>query len=73
MGSPLPAALGCVFDDSPIGPIIRIDATMETTVPGVYAASDAARAPSFIAGPVSDGYLADVSAHRSLVMPEPRP
>ncbi len=70
MASPLPAALGCALDDSPLGPIIRIDAIMETTVPGVYAAGDAARAPSSIAGAVAGGYLAGVAAHRSLVIPD---
>jgi thioredoxin reductase len=68
MASGLPAALGCAFDDSPFGPIIRTDARMQTTVPGVYAAGDAARAPSFIAAAVADGYLAGASTHQSLVM-----
>ncbi|MBA2597580.1 MAG: NAD(P)/FAD-dependent oxidoreductase [Chloroflexia bacterium] len=68
MASAIPAALGCAFDDSPSGPIIRVDATMQTTVPGVFAAGDAARAMSFIAGAVADGYLAGAAAHRSLVM-----
>ncbi|MBA3642817.1 MAG: NAD(P)/FAD-dependent oxidoreductase [Chloroflexia bacterium] len=66
--SPLPAALGCAIDDSPIGPIIRVDATMQTTVPGVFSAGDAARVPSSIAGAVADGYMAGMAAHRSLVM-----
>lgn len=68
MGSPLPAALGCAFDDSPIGPIIRTDAIKQTTVPGVFAAGDAARLWSSIAPAVADGYLAGVAAHRSLMM-----
>ena len=68
MASPLPAALGCAFDDTPLGPIIRVDATMQTTVPGVFAAGDAARAMTNIPGSVADGYLAGVAAHRSLVM-----
>ena len=68
MASGIPEALGCAFDDSPIGPIVRTDATMQTTVPGVYAAGDLARAPSFIAAAVADGYLAGASAHQSLVM-----
>ena len=68
MASDLPVALGCAFDDGPIGPIIRVDATMETTVPGIFAAGDAARPWSAIAAAVADGYMTGVSAHRSLVM-----
>jgi thioredoxin reductase len=67
MASDLPRALGCAFDDTPVGPIIRVDATMQTTVPGVYAAGDAARQWSNIAAAVADGYLAGVAAHRSLI------
>jgi thioredoxin reductase len=69
MASPLPAALGCAFADSPIGPIIRTDASGQTTVPGVFAAGEAARAPSSLAGVVAVGYLAGVAAHQPLVMP----
>jgi len=68
MASELPAELGCAFDDTPAGRIIRVDAAMQTTVPGIYAAGDAARAWSSIAPAVADGYLAGASAHRSLVM-----
>jgi thioredoxin reductase len=70
MASELPALLGCAFDETPLGQIIRVDATMQTTAPGVYAAGDAARTPSNIAGAVADGYLAGVAAHRSLVLSE---
>lgn len=69
MASTIPEALGCAFDNTPIGPIIRIDTIGQTTVPGVFAAGDAAATPSSIAGAVARGYLAGVAAHRSLVMP----
>lgn len=68
MASPLPAALGCAFDQSPLGPIIRVDPTMQTTVPGVFAAGDAARAMTNIPGSVADGFMAGAAAHRSLLM-----
>jgi thioredoxin reductase len=72
MASDLPANLGCAFDEMPLGQIIQVDATMQTTVSGVYAAGDAARAMSNIPGAVADGYLAGGVAHRSLVMASPR-
>lgn len=68
MASPLPAALGCAFDETPLGPIIRVDATMQSTVPGVFAAGDAARFPSNLPAAVADGYIAGAMAHRSLFM-----
>jgi thioredoxin reductase len=50
MASPLAGQLGCAFDDGPFGPVIRTDAWKESTVPGVYAAGDAARVLEVIAG-----------------------
>jgi thioredoxin reductase len=38
-----------------------------TTVPGVYAAGDAARAPYNASWPAADGVTAGVSLHQSLV------
>lgn len=70
--SELPAQLGCAFDPTPFGQIIRVDGMMQTTVPGVFAAGDAARAMSNIQGSVADGFMAGVAAHRSLVMAGPR-
>ena len=40
LASPLAAQLGCAIDDVIGGPIIRVDAMGQTTVPGVYAAGD---------------------------------
>ena len=66
MASPLAEQLGCAFDDGPFGPIIRTDGSRETTVPGVYAAGDAARAPHNATWAASDGVTAGVKAHQSL-------
>ena len=34
--------LGCAVDNGPLGPVIRTDASQETTVRGVFAAGDLA-------------------------------
>ena len=65
--SPLPAALGCAFDDTPIGEIIRVDMMGATSVPGVFAGGDAARLGGALPFAVADGVRAGAAAHRSLV------
>lgn len=67
MASPLAGQLGCEFDDGPLGPVVRTDARKETTVPGVYAAGDAARQPHNATLASADGVLAGIGAHQSLV------
>jgi thioredoxin reductase len=67
MASPLAKALGCAFDDGPLGPIIRTDSFKATTVPGVFAAGDAARPMQNATLASADGVLAGVGAHHSLV------
>lgn len=67
MASPLAAQLGCAFDAGPMGDFIRTDAFKETTVPGVFACGDAARAAGSVALAVGDGAMAGVAAHQSLV------
>jgi thioredoxin reductase len=63
------AALGSSrwADDGPFEPVIRTDAAKLTTVPGVYAAGDAARAPHNASWAAADGVTAGVSLHQSLV------
>jgi thioredoxin reductase len=65
--SPLAGQLGCAFDDGPLGPVLRVDAMKMTTVPGVYAAGDAAMAFTNATLASADGLMAGVSLHRSLV------
>ncbi|MBN9216750.1 MAG: NAD(P)/FAD-dependent oxidoreductase [Mesorhizobium sp.] len=67
MASPLAEQLGCGFTDGMLGPVIAVDDRQQTTVPGVYAAGDAARAMHNIAFAVSGGAFAGVCAHQSLV------
>ena len=68
MASPIAEQLGCAFDDGPFGPVIRTDSKKETTVPGVYAAGDAARVPHNATWASSDGVMAGVYAHQSLAL-----
>jgi len=65
--SPLAAQLGCAFDDGPLGAHVRVDAMKRTTVPGVYAAGDAASPMHSATAAIAAGVLAGVGAHQSLV------
>lgn len=67
LASPLAEQLGCAVDDTPPGPIIRVDAVGQTTVPGVYAAGDAAQFNKSLAGAVASGSLAGAMTHQSLM------
>lgn len=67
MASPLAEQLGCEFDEGPFGLIIRTDPRKATTVPGVFAAGDAARVPPNATLAAADGVIAGGSAHQSLV------
>ncbi|MGE8641460.1 MAG: FAD-dependent oxidoreductase, partial [Achromobacter sp.] len=68
MASPLAMQLGCAFDDGPLGPVIRTDEFRQTTVPGVYAAGDAAIPMSNATLASASGVMAGVCVHRALVM-----
>jgi thioredoxin reductase len=65
--SALAEQLGCEHEASPLGRYVRTDAMKETTVPGVFACGDVARAAGNVALAVGDGALAGAAAHRSLV------
>lgn len=67
LNSDLAERLGCLMDDGPFGPVIRTAQDKMTTVSGVYAAGDAARAPHSVAWAVSDGVTAGISLHQTLV------
>lgn len=68
--SPLAAQLGCDLEAGPMGRFVRTGATQETTVPGVFACGDAARAAGNVALAVGDGALAGAAVHQSLVFRE---
>lgn len=65
--SPVAEQLGCAFDEGAVGPFIRTDASKETTVAGVFACGDVARATGSVAMAVGDGAQAGIAAHRSLI------
>jgi len=67
MASPLAAALGCAFDDTPMGPIIRTDPFKQTTVRGVFAAGDVATAPPNVMIAAADGVRAGAGLHHALI------
>lgn len=67
MASPLAEQLGCAFNEGPLGRAIVVDDKQQTSVPGVFAAGDAARLMHNIAFAVSGGAMAGVAAHQSLV------
>lgn len=67
MTSPLAEQLGCVFDDGMTGPYLRVDPMQQTTVPGVFAAGDAATQMFNATMASAAGVMAGVAAHRALV------
>lgn len=67
LNSPIAEQLGCVVEEGPFGPLIRTDAAKRTSIPGVYAAGDIARAPHSATWASADGVTAGVSLHQSLV------
>jgi thioredoxin reductase len=67
LASPIAEQLGAAIDDGPMGPVIRTDADKMTTVFGLYAAGDIARAPHTVSWAVADGVTAGTAAHRALV------
>ena len=66
--SPLAEQLGCAFIDGMTGPHIEVDATQQTSVPGVFAAGDAASQMYNATLASAAGVMAGVAAHRALVL-----
>lgn len=66
MASPLAAQLGCAFDDAPAGPFLRVEMG-QTSVPGVFAAGDAAQGAHSATLAAAQGVLAGTAMHRAMV------
>ncbi|NYT68718.1 NAD(P)/FAD-dependent oxidoreductase [Pusillimonas noertemannii] len=68
--SELAAESGCALEETPIGLQVRTDEAKQTTVPGIFACGDLARAPHSVSFAVADGVMAGIQLHRSLVWPD---
>ena len=68
--SPLAEATGCQLAETPMGRQLMSSDTKETSLPGIFACGDVARAPHSVSLAVGDGAWAGAQLHRSLVWPE---
>jgi len=59
--------IGCAHQDGMLGPFITVDERQQTTIPGIFAAGDAARQMHNLTFATADGVMAGVSAHQSLL------
>ncbi|KVE24469.1 thioredoxin reductase [Burkholderia singularis] len=67
LSSPVAEQLGCAIEEGPLGPYVRTDDAMETSVPGVFACGDITHRGGTVALAVGNGALAGIAAHRTLV------
>ena len=65
--SGLAAQLGCALEEGPLGAVVKTDPMKATTVPGVFACGDLARAAGSVPLAVGDGAMAGAATHRSLM------
>lgn len=68
--SSLAETMGCALDELPMGSQVSADAECKTSVVGVFACGDAARAPHSVSLAVGNGAMAGIHVHRSLLWPE---
>jgi len=65
--TPFATDLGCAVETGPVGDYVRTDDRKQTSVPGVYACGDMARASGNVPVAVAEGSMAGVAAHQSLI------
>lgn len=65
--SPIAEHLGCLLEEGPTGPFVKVDAWGATSVSGVYAAGDATSPMHNATVASASGVLAGIAAHQSLV------
>lgn len=70
VAGPLASQLGCAFAEGMTGLYIQVDQMQQTSVPGVFAAGDAATAMYNATLASAAGVMAGVAAHRALVLEE---
>ena len=68
--SSLAEAIGCVLEETPMGVQVRTDSENKTSVTGIFACGDVARAPHSVSLAVGSGAMAGAQVHRSLLWPE---
>lgn len=68
--SSLAEAMGCALEETPMGIQVRTDAENKTSVAGIFACGDVARAPHSVSLAVGNGTMAGAQVHRSLLWPE---
>jgi Thioredoxin reductase len=59
--------LGLAMDEGPLGAVIRVDDSYETSVPGIYAAGDVASMKQSVPLAMAHGNVAGVFCHHSLL------
>ena len=64
--SPIAEDLGCILENGPTGPFIKVDTWGATSVSGVYVAGDAASPMHNATVAAASGVLAGIAAHQSL-------
>ena len=69
----LAESAGCALEETPLGLQIRVDAECRTSVPGIFACGDVARAPHSVSLAVGHGAMAGAHVHRSLLWPQGMP
>ena len=67
MTSPLGEQLVCALDEGPMGPRLRVHEFKKTTVPGFFAAGDAATPMHNATLAPASGVMAGVCVHRALI------
>lgn len=68
--TPLAAMLGCVHEDGPTGPYVKVDQWGATSIAGVWAAGDAATPMHNATLASAAGVLAGIGAHQASVRAE---
>ncbi|ABD55172.1 NAD(P)/FAD-dependent oxidoreductase [Jannaschia sp. CCS1] len=63
-------SLGCAVLHGPLGPFIHVGPMGQTSIPGVFAAGDCARAAHNVTSAIGDGSMAGIGCHQSLVFPD---
>lgn len=67
--SPIAEQVGCALVETPLGTQIGTSDAKESSIPGIYACGDVARAPHSVSLAVGDGAWAGAQLHRSLILP----